>query len=60
MSKFRKWLKRVGESHARHVRLFHETQHAIIKNKIERDPDRMLARIRTMEGDLSELRSKLK
>jgi hypothetical protein len=49
MSKFKSWWAGVCESHRRHARLFHETQHRIIQDKIESDPVNMLERIRKLE-----------
>ena len=57
MSKRKSWLKRIGERHARHVRLHHETQHAIIKDKIERNPDSLLKRVRKLESEISILKA---
>ncbi len=49
MSRFQEWWARFCDSHRRHVRLFHETQHRIIRDKIESDPVRLLERIRKLE-----------
>ena len=49
MNRLRNWWARVCDSHRRHARLFHETQHRIIQDKIESDPVNLLRRIRKLE-----------
>jgi hypothetical protein len=49
MSRLKSWWVDFCDSHRRHARLFHETQHRIIKDKIESDPVNMLERIRKLE-----------
>jgi len=51
MSGFKKWWADVCDSHGRRVRLFHETQHRIIQDKIESDPINLLERIRKLEKE---------
>lgn len=52
MNGLKSWWVRVCESHRRHVRLHHETQGRIIRDRIERDPANLLDRVRKLEKAL--------
>jgi hypothetical protein len=55
MSGLKSWWIGFRESFNRWARLHHETEMRIIRDRIERDPIRMLDRIRKLEKELAKI-----